>query len=64
MKSLSKDGKQIIRRELSKKEALDLFKDDEYKIDLIENLDKESIITCYSQRKLHRFMQRTPCRKC
>ncbi len=49
MKSLSKDGKQIIRRELSKKEALDLFKDDEYKIDLIENLDKESIITCYSQ---------------
>ena len=33
MKKISKDGKRIVRHELSKNEALDMFKDDEYKID-------------------------------
>lgn len=49
MKKIAKDGKRIIRRELSKKEALDLFKEDEYKIDLINNMDENSIISCYTQ---------------
>ena len=33
MKKISKDNKLIKRVELSKSEALDMFKDDEYKID-------------------------------
>ena len=49
MKKISKDGKRIVRRELSKEEALELFKDDEYKIDLINGFDSDAIITCYSQ---------------
>jgi len=49
MKKISKDGKRIVRRELSKKEALEIFKDDEYKIDLINNMDKDTIISCYTQ---------------
>lgn len=49
MKKISKDGKRIVRKELSKEEALDMFKDDEYKIDLITNMDEDSIITCYTQ---------------
>ena len=35
MKKCSKSAKNIIRRELSKDEALDMFKDDPYKQDLI-----------------------------
>ena len=31
-----------------KKKALEMFKDDEYKLDLISNL-KDGTITCYSQ---------------
>ena len=50
MKKISKDGKRIVRRELSKNEALDMFKDDPYKVDLIERMDEnETVITCYSQ---------------
>ena len=49
MKKISKDGKRIVRRELSKEEALDMFKDDEYKIDLINNMDESSVISCYTQ---------------
>lgn len=50
MKKLAKDGKRIIRQELSKEEALEKFKDDEYKIDLIERMDEEdTVISCYSQ---------------
>ncbi len=50
MKKLSKDGKRIVRRELSKEEALDMFSDDEYKVDLINRMDpKDTVITCYSQ---------------
>ena len=30
---IAKDGKRIIREEISKKEALEKFKDDPYKID-------------------------------
>ena len=50
MKKISKDGKRIVRRELSKEEALDLFKDNPYKIDLISRMDENtSVISCYSQ---------------
>jgi threonyl-tRNA synthetase len=48
MKKISKDGKNIIRKEISKKEALELFKDDPYKIDLINNLE-DGTITIYTQ---------------
>ena len=50
MKKCSKSAKNIIRKELSKKEALEMFKDDEYKLDLISHMDeKETVITCYTQ---------------
>lgn len=50
MKKISKDGKRIIRHEITKSEALEMFKDDPYKIDLISRMDeKENIISCYSQ---------------
>ncbi len=50
MKKISKDGKRIVRHELSKDEALDMFKDDPYKIDLISRMDeKDTVISCYTQ---------------
>lgn len=50
MKKISKDGKKIIRHEISKKEALEKFKDDPYKIDLISRMDEnERVISCYTQ---------------
>jgi len=49
MKKLVKDGKRIIRRELTREEALDLFASDPYKIDLINNMDEDTLITCYTQ---------------
>ena len=50
MKKISKDGKRIVREELSKAEALEKFKDDPYKIDLISRMDEESTtISCYTQ---------------
>ena len=50
MKKISKSDKLIKRIELTKKEALDMFKDDEYKIDLIERMDEEeTIISAYKQ---------------
>ncbi len=50
MKKLSKDGKKIIRKELTREEALNCFAVDPYKIDLINNMDESNgIITCYSQ---------------
>ena len=49
MKKISKDGKRIVRLELSKAEALEMFKDDEYKLDLIENLPENEVISAYRQ---------------
>ncbi len=49
MKKISKDGKRIVRHELSKSEALEQFKEDPYKIDLIENMSDDEIISCYTQ---------------
>ena len=49
MKKISKDGKRIVRRELSREEALEMFHDDEYKIDLINNMADDAVISCYTQ---------------
>ena len=50
MKKISKDGKRIVRHEISKDEALEMFKDDPYKIDLISRMDEdEQVISCYTQ---------------
>ena len=49
MKKICKDGKRITRQEISKEEALEMFKDDEYKIDLINNFENDTTITCYRQ---------------
>jgi len=50
MKKISKDGKRIYREEISKEEALEKFKDDPYKIDLISRMDEnETVISCYTQ---------------
>src|SRR5574344_44388 len=49
MKKIQTDSKQLIRHEISKKEALEMFKDDPYKLDLINNLADSEIISCYSQ---------------
>ena len=49
MKKISKDGKKIIRHELSREEALEMFHDDPYKIDLIENMPEDEVISCYTQ---------------
>lgn len=50
MKKCSKDNKNIVRHEISKQEALEMFKDDPYKIDLISRMDEnEQVISCYTQ---------------
>ena len=50
MKKISKDGKRIVRHELTKKEALEMFKDDPYKLDLINNMEENNtVISCYTQ---------------
>ena len=49
MKKCAKDGKRIVRHELTREEALERFKDDEYKIDLINNMDEDTVISCYTQ---------------
>lgn len=48
MKKIAKDGKRIVRNEVSKEEAVEMFKDDPYKEDLIKDLEDGSI-TVYSQ---------------
>ena len=50
MKKISKDGKRIVREEISKESALEKFKDDPYKIDLISRMDENNtVISCYTQ---------------
>ncbi len=50
MKKCAKDAKNIIRKEISKEEALEMFKDDPYKMDLISRMDEEeNVISCYTQ---------------
>lgn len=50
MKKIAKDGKRIVRHELTKEEALEMFKNDPYKIDLISRMDEnDTVISCYTQ---------------
>lgn len=50
MKKIAKDGKRIVRHEISKEEALEQFKEDPYKIDLLSRMDEEdTVISCYTQ---------------
>ena len=50
MKKISKSDKLIKRVELSKDEALDMFKNDPYKIDLISRMDEnDTVISAYKQ---------------
>ena len=50
MKKIAKDNKLIKRIELSKQEALEMFKNDEYKVDLITRMnDEDTTISAYSQ---------------
>jgi len=49
MKKIVKENKLIKKLELSKEEALEMFKNDPYKIDLIENMEDAEVITAYTQ---------------
>ena len=49
MKKIAKGNKRIVRHELTKEEALEMFKDDPYKIDLINEFPEGDISTCYKQ---------------
>ena len=50
MKKIAKDGKRIVRNEITKEEALEQFKDDPYKIDLISRMDESEVtISTYTQ---------------
>ncbi len=48
MKKLAKDGKRIVRHEISKKKAEEMFHDDPYKMDLISRM-VDGTISCYTQ---------------
>ena len=49
MKELSKKNEKIIKKEISKEEALALFKNNFYKEEIIKNLDENATISIYSQ---------------
>ena len=49
MKKCAKDAKNIVRHEISREEALEQFKDDPYKIDLIERMEEGTNISMYTQ---------------
>ncbi|MGM9941642.1 MAG: threonine--tRNA ligase [Bulleidia sp.] len=49
MKKIAKDGKKIVRHEISKEEALEQFRDDPYKIDLITRMEEGTNISMYTQ---------------
>ena len=49
MKKIAKSDKRITRLELSKEEALEMFKDNPYKIELIENIPEGETISAYKQ---------------
>lgn len=50
MKKIAKDGKRIVRHEITKAEALEQFKEDPYKVDLINQMDEaDTVISTYSQ---------------
>ncbi len=49
MKRLVKDGKKIVKHIITREEALSMFHDDPYKLDLISNMKEDTEISCYTQ---------------
>ena len=49
MKKCAKDAKRIVRHEISREEALEQFRDDPYKVDLIERMEPGTNISMYTQ---------------
>jgi len=49
MMNIVKENLPIVRKEISRQEALDLFKDDPYKIELVSDLPEDEIISIYEQ---------------
>ncbi|MBO5304163.1 MAG: threonine--tRNA ligase [Clostridia bacterium] len=49
MKKIIKANYPIIRKEITKEEALELFASEPYKVDLIENLPEDATISIYTQ---------------
>lgn len=49
MNRIIKENHPIVRKEISRDEALDLFKDDPYKRELIEDLPDDEVISIYDQ---------------
>ncbi|MDD3170817.1 MAG: threonine--tRNA ligase [Bacilli bacterium] len=47
MKHIASQDIDFIRFEVTKEEALELFKNDKYKVEIISELPKEEVITCY-----------------
>ena len=51
MRSLAEGNFEVVKRVVSKAEALELFKNDKYKTELINDLEESALITVYSQGK-------------
>ena len=49
MMKIVKENNPIVRKEISRAEALELFADDPYKVELITDLPEDEIITVYDQ---------------
>ncbi|MDR0677907.1 MAG: threonine--tRNA ligase [Holosporaceae bacterium] len=49
MMKIVKENLPIIRKEVTRNEALELFKDDPYKVELINDLPENELLTVYSQ---------------
>lgn len=49
MMKIVKENNPIIRKEVSREEALEIFKDDPYKVELITDLPESELITVYDQ---------------
>ena len=50
IREILKEGRAFIKKVVSKDQALEVFKDNEYKIELIKNLDNSAEITLYEQK--------------
>jgi len=50
IREILKEGRTFIKKVVSKDQALEVFKDNEYKIELIKNLDNSAEITLYEQK--------------
>ena len=50
MKQILSEGRNFLKRAVTKKEASEIFKDNKYKLELINNLDNSDEITLYEQK--------------